>query len=176
MESEQSVGVVHDSKLTVLGQALPLVCAFFPFSCGVTNPIGRLGGSGGVMSSRSVAFVGATVEELACGVLTLDLWGAVRVTKLPQCQTKTRTEVRVGRRKGEAQTASASALRIYSAARSCKVKPPELSSLTLSQRSSTMRRLRSSSASSARVMPSLASQSRRWASSTRVGSLDSSAR
>ena len=42
-----------------------------------------------------------------------------------------------------------SALTPYSPARSCSVMPPELSSLTLSQRSSTMRRLRASSASSA---------------------------
>jgi hypothetical protein len=69
-----------------------------------------------------------------------------------------------------------SALTPYSAARSCSVMPPELSSLTFSQRSSTMRRLRASSTASARTMPSLASQSRRRASSARVGSLLSSAR
>ena len=50
-----------------------------------------------------------------------------------------------------------SALTPYSAASSCKVMPPDASSLTLSQRFSTMRRLRASSASSARKMPSLAS-------------------
>ena len=64
-----------------------------------------------------------------------------------------------------------SALTPYSAASSCSVMPPEESSFTFSQRSSTMRRLRASSASSARAMPSPASASRRCASSTRVGSL-----
>ena len=64
-----------------------------------------------------------------------------------------------------------SALTPYSPARSCSVMPPELSSLTLSQRSSTIRRLRASSESSARAMPSPASQSRFFASITRVGSL-----
>ena len=64
-----------------------------------------------------------------------------------------------------------SALTPYSAASSCSVMPPEASSLTFSQRSSTMRRLRASSASSACAMPSPASQSRWRASSARVGSL-----
>lgn len=44
-------------KLTVLGQTLLLAEAepFCPLSSGATNPIGRLGGSGGVMSSRSAS-------------------------------------------------------------------------------------------------------------------------
>src|SRR5665647_126076 len=63
-----------------------------------------------------------------------------------------------------------SALTPYTTANSCSVMPPELSSLTLSQRSSTMRRLRSSSASSAVAMPSLASTSRWCASIISVGS------
>ncbi len=63
-----------------------------------------------------------------------------------------------------------SALTPYSAASSCSVMPPLVSSLTFSQRSSTMRRLRASSTSSASAMPSPASQSRCRASSTRVGS------
>jgi cytochrome oxidase Cu insertion factor (SCO1/SenC/PrrC family) len=69
-----------------------------------------------------------------------------------------------------------SALTPYSAARSCSVMPPELSSLTFSQRSSTMRRLRASSTVQR-------AQCRRWparraggASIIAVGSWLSSAR
>ena len=63
-----------------------------------------------------------------------------------------------------------SALTPYSVASSCSVRPPELSSLTFSQRSSTMRRLRASSVSSALAIPSLASKSRWCASIIAVGS------
>ena len=37
------------------GQALPFACAFLPLSSLVTKPIGRLGGSGRAMSSRSAS-------------------------------------------------------------------------------------------------------------------------
>jgi hypothetical protein len=47
------------------GQVLPFApVVFFPLSSCVTNPIGRLGGSGGVMSSRS-----ASNTCFNCGVI-----------------------------------------------------------------------------------------------------------